>query len=276
MTYKTILLHIDSGKCCPVRVEIAAQLALRFDAHLIGLYAMTTGHSAASRLFVTGPEIVEQQRQVATEQARQAQALFDGAAQRGGLAKAEWRVSSDDALTALTMQARYADLVMIGQSEPWVDSGVDNAFARRAVLAAGRPVLVVPYIAGASTIGKNILLAWNASREATRATTDALPFLRSADAVAVVAVKPRGKSHGEVPGVDIGPYLARHGVSVKTSTVEAEEADVATLLLSHAADLSSDLIVMGAYGHSRFSELVLGGATRTMLESMTVPVLMSH
>jgi nucleotide-binding universal stress UspA family protein len=141
---------------------------------------------------------------------------------------------------------------------------------------AGRPVLVVPYIGPSGTLGKRVLLAWNATREATRAATDALPFLQAADEVLVVLVKPHSISHGEVPGADIGLYLARHGVHVKVETIEGVDIDAGNLLLSRAADLSSDLIVMGAYGHSRFSELVLGGVTRTMFESMTVPVLMSH
>ena len=121
-----------------------------------------------------------------------------------------------------------------------------------------------------------MLLAWNATREATRAATDALPFLQAADEVWVVMVKPSSASHGELPGADVGAYLARHGVRVKVEAIEGAEVDAGNQLLSRAADRSSDLIVMGAYAHSRFSEMVLGGATRTMLESMTVPVLMSH
>jgi len=276
MTYKTILVHVDGGKRCPARVQTAVELAVRFEAHLVGLYAMTRGYGPASRMVVTGPEIVEQQRRLAAEQARQAQATFDGAVRMGGLARAEWRASSDDAIAAVALNARYADLVVLGQPEPEGDSGVDPVLPRRAVLAAGRPVLVVPYIGPASTLGKRVLLAWNATREATRAATDALPFLQSADEVTVVVVRPAGASHGEVPGADVATYLARHGVRVKVDTIEAQEVDAGSLLLSHAADLSSDLIVMGAYGHSRFSELVLGGATRTMFESMTVPVVMSH
>ena len=276
MTYKTILVHVDGGKRCPARAQIAVELAVRFEAHLVGLHAMTTGYGLPSRMVVTGPDIIAQQRQLAVEQAKQAQAMFEDAVQKSGLDGAEWRVSSEDAIAAVALNARYADLVVICQPEPEGDSGIDQAFARRAVLAAGRPVLVVPYIGPASTLGKRIMLAWNATREATRATTDALPFFQSADEVAVVVVRPGGAPHGEVPGADVALYLARHGVRVKVDTVEAQEVDAGNLLLSHAADLSSDLIVMGAYGHSRFGELVLGGATRTMFESMTVPVVMSH
>jgi len=137
-------------------------------------------------------------------------------------------------------------------------------------------VLVMPYAGTFDVVGKRALLAWNASREATRATTDALPFLRAADKVVVAPVKPDRAAHGEAPGTDIGLYLSRHGVRVEVAAIEGTELDAGSALLSRAADLSIDLIVMGAYGHSRMSELILGGVTRTMMESMTVPVLMSH
>ena len=178
---------------------------------------------------------------------------------------------------AVTMHARYADLVVIGQPNPDEGSGVEPGFAHRLVLAAGRPVLAVPYAGEFKTIGKRVLVAWNAGREATRAVTDAIPLLRTADEVTVTAVRPgRTPGHGEVPGADIGLYLSRHGVRVKVAAIEATDIDVGNELLSRAADRSCDLIVMGAYGHSRVSELVLGGVTRTLFDSMTVPVLMSH
>jgi nucleotide-binding universal stress UspA family protein len=121
-------------------------------------------------------------------------------------------------------------------------------------------------------------VAWNAGREAARAVTDALPLLTRADAVHVVAFNPDkgGADHGDTPGADIGLYLARHGVKVSVAQQQNEELAVGEQILSRAADLSVDLIVMGAYGHSRVRELMLGGATRTLLDSMTVPVLMSH
>ena len=108
------------------------------------------------------------------------------------------------------------------------------------------------------------------------ATTDAMPFLKAAKQVVVSPVKPDRAAHGDAPGTDIGLYLTRHGVRVEVAAIEGTDLDAGNALLSRAADLSIDLIVTGAYGHSRVSELILGGVTRTMLESMTVPVLMSH
>ena len=139
-------------------------------------------------------------------------------------------------------------------------------------------MLVVPYAFERRPVGRRVLVAWNASREAARAVSDALPLLKRAGQVDVVAFEPgkSGAAHGEEPGADIALYLARHGVKVTVSRVDAPDLDVGNQLLSRAFDLSADLIVMGAWGHSRLRELVLGGVTRTVLESMTVPVLMAH
>ena len=151
-------------------------------------------------------------------------------------------------------------------------------FANEVLLACGRPVLFVPYAGRFAQVGKRVLIAWNASREAARAVGDALPLLARADTVDVVAFDPdsTASDHGEVPGADIGLFLARHGVKVSVARQSGTGIDVGAQILSRAADNGSDLIVMGGYGHARLREFVLGGATRTLLESMTVLVLMSH
>jgi nucleotide-binding universal stress UspA family protein len=276
MAYKTILGHLDSGKRSAARLELGIRLAKAFDAHLVGLHALTVVRLPAYAAVEAGPRVAEEQRRRATEYAAEAEKAFRGAVDRAGVPGAEWRSSFDDALDAVTLHARYADLVLIGQPEAEGGSGVDPSFAHRLVLVAGRPVLVMPYAGEFAAVGKRVLLAWNASREATRATTDALPFLKAADKVVVAPVKPDRAAHGEAPGTDIGLYLSRHGVRVEVAAIQGTDLDAGNALLSRAADLSIDLIVMGGYGHSRMSELILGGVTRTMLESMTVPVLMSH
>jgi nucleotide-binding universal stress UspA family protein len=277
MTYKTILVHVDSGKRCTARLDIAARLAQRFEAHLVGLHALTVLRMPSFAVAEAGLIVVEEQKRRAAEYAKEAEGVFRRTTERAGLGNAEWRASFNDVLEAVTLHARYADLVVIGQPNPDDGSGVEPHFAHRLVLAAGRPVLAVPYAGEFKTVGERVLVAWNAGREATRAVTDAIPLLRTASEVVVTAVRPgRTAGHGDVPGADIGLYLSRHGVRVKVATIEATDIDVGNELLSRAADLSADLIVMGGYGHSRVSELVLGGVTRTLFDSMTVPVLMSH
>jgi nucleotide-binding universal stress UspA family protein len=145
-------------------------------------------------------------------------------------------------------------------------------------LASGRPILVVPYAGRFETVGRCVLIAWNVSREAARAVADAMPLLAAADVVTVLAVDPPPGpgGDGDLPGADIALHLGRHGVEAQIERTVSADVPIGEVLLSRAADLGADLLVMGAYGHSRTRELLLGGATRSILASMTIPVLMSH
>ncbi len=276
MSYKTILVHIDPGKRCLVRVDVAIRLAQRHDAHLVALHAIASFEPPGYVVAEMGPALIEAQREAAAKELARSKSEFDRQVSAAGFSNVEWRSAVDDLVDAMTLHARYADLVVIGQTDASENSHVPADFPARLVLAAGRPVLILPTVGGFPTIGKRILIAWNPSREATRAVTDAIPLLQHADSVYVMAVNPKAREHGTVPGADIGLYLARHGVRVEVKTDHGAEIDVGNELLSRAADLDVDLIVMGGYGHTRLKEWVLGGATRTILKSMTAPVLMSH
>jgi nucleotide-binding universal stress UspA family protein len=276
MSYKTILVHIDPGKRCATRVEVAIRLAQQHDAHLVALHALAPFEPPGYVMAEMGPAIIDSQKHAAAAELVRTERLFNEQASAAGLRNAEWRTAIDDPVDAMTLHARYADLVVVGQTDHTDGSNVPSDFPERLVLAAGRPVLILPSVGSFPTLGKRVLIAWNASREATRALTDAIPMLRAAASVNVMAVNPRRGEHGKLPGADIGLYLARHGVRVDVKTDLGAEIDVGNELLSRAADLDADLIVMGCYGHSRLKEWVLGGATRTILESMTAPVLMSH
>ncbi|HLE67398.1 MAG TPA: universal stress protein [Burkholderiales bacterium] len=277
MSYKTILLHLDTDKRVAERMELAFKLAETFDAHLIGLFALSAPRIPSYALAEAGPVLVEVEARHRAEAARKAETAFRAAAAQHGRST-EWRATARDALGAATLNARYADLVVIGQHEPGNSSGVTPDFAEELVLSAGRPVLLVPYAGHFAQVGRRVLVAWNAGQEAARAVTDALPLLARASMVQVVAFNPgKGEAdHGDIPGADIGLVLARHGVKVSVAQQQSDEVDIGNQLLSRAADMEADLIVMGAYGHSRVRELVLGGVTRTLLDTMTVPALMSH
>lgn len=278
MSYKTILVHLDAGKGIESRLDIAFSLAQKFDAHLVGLHALSVAPLPGWAIAEAGDFIEKTQAKARADLAQAGRKAWDAAVKRANCSKCEWRSSSEDALEAVTLHARYADLVVIGQDDGSGGNGLAPDFAQHLLLAAGRPVLMIPYAREKRALGDKVLVAWNAGREATRALTDALPLLQGARQVQVAAfnVGARGGMHGEVPGADIALYLSRHGVKVVVSQFQADDVDVGNQLLSRAADLDSDLIVMGAYGHSRMSELILGGVTRTLLESMTVPVLLSH
>jgi len=278
MTYKTILVHVDDSPQWPGRFEVAAGLAADFGAHLVGLCLVRKPELPG---YIRSAEIAEMLAQRARDAEDRVKAsrqmLLDRLAAQG--LSGECRVVEGEAADLAAVHGRYADLLIISQA----DMNAPNAAAamddiQSVIFAAGRPLLLVPYTGKVRTLGKNVFVAWNASREATRAVTDALPLLQRADKVTVMVVRPRSdaRAHGEVPGADVAAYLARHGVKVDVMSEEGEGIDVGELMLSRVADLGSDLIVMGAYTHSRLRQWILGGATRTMLESMTVPVLMSH
>ena len=225
-----------------------------------------------------GGEIATLQAKYNDEAAARAKAFFDEAIADSGVV-GEWRDITGDLLDLVPLHARYFDLSIVGQTDPEdSDALTDGQLVDHLVLEAGRPVLVVPYVGTYPVIGQKVLVAWNASREATRAISDALPLIADAKRVNVLAVNPKGgrNGHGDVPGADICLHLARHGINATCESIQAQDLDVGSMLLSRAADDDVDLLVMGAYGRSRLRELVLGGATLHILRQMTVPVLLSH
>lgn len=278
MAFKTILVHMDDGKHCERRLAAAAALARVHAAHLVGVCVVARPYIPTYMAAEVSPELYEIQQKRARESADAVAARFRQTADRAGIA-AEWRAVEGYAPAILTRHARYADLAVLGQFDPDEEQYEGLAgLVEEVILAAGRPVLVIPYAGRFETLGERVLLAWNASREATRAANDALPILERARQVTVMNVDPqrRPAEDGDVPGADLALHLARHGVKAEASAAFGGDIDVGDVLLSRAADLSADLIVMGAYGRSRLRELVLGGASRHILGHMTVPVLMSH
>ncbi len=233
-------------------------------------------------MFATGhvpPELLESLQQRTRELAEGALARFAEVSGRNQISFETRldRVLYTEVADTLATNARYADLAIVGQADP-DDGDVARDLPEEVTLSSGRPSLVIPYIGPAATLGQRVTVAWDASREAARAVNDAMPILERAQAVSVVTVNPRQQpfGHGEQPGADIALHLARHGVKVEVQQVESRDVDIANTILSHIADRSSDLLVMGAYGHSRLRELVLGGVTRTILRDMTVPVFIAH
>jgi len=275
---KDLLVVLDTARSCETRLDLATRLAARFGAHLTGLYTSPPPQVPAMVEAQLTPELIEVQMRSLNEAAEGVRDLFSRRGEGPGFT-AEWRLREGEAGEVATLHARYADLTIVGQVDPSAaDLGATADLPERVVMGAGRPVLVVPYAGTFSTVGTRVLVAWNASREATRAVNDALPLLEGATRVTVLAINPRGglHGHGEVPGADIALHLARHGVRAEASSLKSDDVEIGALILSQAADLDADLIVMGAYGHSRLREVMLGGATREIFRSMTVPVLLSH
>ncbi|HSO42060.1 MAG TPA: universal stress protein [Rhodospirillales bacterium] len=278
MALKDLLVHIDQGPHADVRLEAAITLASGHDAHLIGVHAISHPRIPNYIRMQIGEDVLKAQAAFAAEAAARAEAAFHERAARAGV-RAEWRAVDGEPLPALNLHGRYVDLVIVGQRDPsGEDASDDPTIPDQLILSLGRPVLVVPYSGSFTTIGKTVLVAWDASRLATRAVNDALPFLVAAKKVCVLAVNPDGgdDGHGQIPSADICLHLARHGVNAEAEHLYADDIDVGDVLLDRAADIGADLLVSGAYGHARWREQVLGGVTRHLLRHMTVPVLMAH
>jgi nucleotide-binding universal stress UspA family protein len=273
--FKTLLVPVDPRPRSMRSLDIAGRIANQWDSHVVGLYVKPSMYLPAG-LEAGAEALAELQRKTLAELVAEARARFEAGVRAAGIARNEWRTAEGDIAEAVALHARYADLVIVNQTDP--DADARSNFADALLLWVGRPVLVVPYAGEFKTLGDRVLVAWNASREAARAVTDALPFLQRAQQVVVLSVtgKPSAEAFGTVPGTDIAVYLARHGVKVEVAPTVAADVDAGNEILSRASDYAADLIVMGAYGRSRAREIVFGGATRTVLQSMTVPVLMSH
>jgi nucleotide-binding universal stress UspA family protein len=285
---KTILVHVDETPHCPTRLAVAEALARRHQAELIATYVVAP---LFLPIFMPGEvdpgviEIIEAQRKSARAKA---EAFFAGLKSR--MPAAVWQIVDSesqgleaDIVSALAGAARRADLTIVGQAGPAEgDSAAPGLVPEHLVLQAGRPILVVPYAGRFTTVSERVMVAWNDSRESARALHDALPLLRKASAVTLVQVADadlpgdvRERARTALQGVV--RLLQRHGVkAVAELTPSDDRTGIGELLLSRAADLGADLLVMGAYGHSRFRELVLGGATREILSAMTLPVLLAH
>jgi len=278
--YKTILLHVDAARSAPARLRLAAMLAQQQQAHLV-CAAMTGISRYAYREHEDQPyQVIRPDlARLATANASEALDKLGQLADSLGVQSCERRLVNDDAYGGLLLQARYADLVVLSQADrdDPATGGMLQDLPEQVILNCSRPVLVVPFAGMFATIGGTVLVAWDGSIQATRAVTHALPILRRAARVVIGMIDPviGGSEHGDVPGADIATYLARHGVRVEVRS-EGGAGDAGEALLAMADKEQADLLVMGAYGHPRYREIMLGGATRTVLATATLPVLMSH
>ena len=273
MSYKTIMVHMDTSACANARLSLALRLARKFGAHLEGLFARFEPNPREFYVMGGTAAYYETHHTLRMEQRGAIERLFHAEVSRAQI-DGTWVVPDGDPVSAIMQRSRTAELVILGQANPDdPESWLADGYPESVLLGAGGPVLLVPYTGRFESFGERVLIAWNGSREAARAVHDALPFLMRAPHVTIFTDEP---SHASCE--DLAAMLARHGAtSIDVARFDSQAGQSAgDTLLSHAADGAYDLLVMGAYGHARFQELVLGGATRTILSTMTLPVLMSH
>ena len=278
MAYRTVLVHLDVDAHCAARVACAASLVAP------GGILTGAAMSGVSRLLYRGPPAPDTDRYLALhlaflrERAASAIAAFTGQLSGPGMPAHEARLIDDEAASGLALQARVADLLVLSQPDEHAE------LVTQVLPQAGRPVLLLPFASAAPPLVRRILVAWDGSREAARALTSSLPLLQHAQAVDLVVCETDAASRvaRDVELSDPLAWLARHGVraSLRRHTVTGggrfNRDIVGEALLSAASDGSYDLLVMGAYAHSRLRETLLGGVTRTVLARMTLPVLLEH
>jgi len=274
---KDLVVNLTVGSDRDAAAEFAVSIAARFEAHIAGVafaYDPVVTPTVLDGLSATW---LDAQRAENRAVAQEAADRFEAAARREGLSAEHLIVDANlsVAATLFGRMARCFDLAVVGQTDP-ERVLPDDLLIEAVLFESGRPAVVVPYIQRDGLKLAHILVCWDGSHNAARAIADSLPFLMQGKKVQIVMVASGDRTADELPGADLAEHLARHGLNVEVKQLVAAQVDICNVILSHAADSGADFIVMGGYGHSRLREFVLGGATRGMLQSMTVPVLMAH
>ena len=274
---KDLVVNLVVGPDADAAGDYAVSVAEAFEAHVFGIAFAYEPIVPPSAMAAMPPEILESQRAEGESSANAAIARFEESARRAGLSVESRMMSTSLAGGAelFGQVARRFDLSIVRQAQP-DDLVAQDLIIEAALFESGRPVLVVPYIQEQPLKLDQVVVCWDASRNAARAIADAMPFLRRSKSIDVVVVATERPKSDELPGADIAQHLARHELNIDLKRIVTGGGDVASTILSHAADSGADFLVMGGYGHSRLREFILGGATRGILSAMTVPTLMAH
>ena len=280
MSYKTILAYFSNEKHARNLMSAASRLAADHSAHLVGIYVVPKIWLNPAVSMEIPADFLSSQRQHYVDEASRIETIFNGDASAAGIS-AEWRTlqSPDQKIAPVVVeQSRTADLVILGQVDEIAEADYTAEVPTAVLMESGRPVLIIPFDKQVKEIGEYIALAWNGTREATRATYDALPFLTSAKEVKMICVDMEGDGADKDTafGSELATTLARHEITVIVSDSPKKSISIGAQLLEEAEAGGCDLLVAGGYGHSRSREFIFGGATKYILKNMTIPVLISH
>jgi nucleotide-binding universal stress UspA family protein len=274
---KDILVNLTLGVERDAAANYAVSLASMFKAHLVGVAFVYDPKVSANLIAGIPVELIDAQRAATKHLADEAIVRFEELAKQAGVMTEPQMmdVAPGNVGDTFGRLARSFDLSVIRQAEP-NKAAQEVPIIEGALFESGRPVIVVPYVQTQGAKFKQVMVGWDGSRTAARAIGDAIPVLERAEMIEVFTVVAGPTKNTELPGIDIGHHLSRHGLNVEVKRIATEGINVPDAILSHAADISADFMVMGGYGHSRLREYVLGGATRGILASMTLPTLMSN
>jgi nucleotide-binding universal stress UspA family protein len=274
---KDIVVNLSVTKGGGPAGDYAVSVASMLSAHLAGVAFVYDPIVPVSATGYIPAEVIERQQADNEADAKSAIDRFAQATGRAGLSAEPLTITAS--LAGAGQQfgriARRLDLAVVGQAEPEIGA-IENIIAETTLFESGRPMIMVPYIQKGPLKLNKVMVCWDGSRQAARAIGDAMPLLAKAGRVEIVIIANDPGKQDEIEGIDMGQHLARHGLKVEVQRIPGGDVDVADALLSHAADSGADFLVMGGYGHSRLREFVLGGVTRTIFHSMTVPTLMAH
>ena len=274
---KDLVVNLTVGTDGDPAMQFAISIAAKFEAHIAGIafaYDPVITPTLMDGLSASWVDALRDENRAAAQQAVD---RFEALAKRESLS-VEHRIIEANLGRAANLFGRIArrfDLAVVGQTDP-ERALPEDLLIEAALFESGRPTVVVPYIQKEDLKLGHVLVCWDNSRNAARAIADSLPFLMRGKKVEIVMVARNDGKADELPGADLGEHLARHDLTVEVKRLVAADVDVSNVILSYAADCAADFIVMGGYGHSRLREFILGGATRGILRSMTVPVLMAH
>ena len=280
MSIKTIAVSLVDIERQDAVMNAAFSLAASHDAHLLGVYTVPSPLGMAVPASFGAISADMDNSRYFEDKLDDVKVRFEDAARRHGV-RAEWRRADGETgllADAMLKHAPFADLIVAGQVNSSTSNTIEPDFVERLVLESGRPVLIIPNMGNFKTVGTNVIVGWNATREAMRAAFDAIPVMKDAKRVELLWANARDEPDraGDLPGAELAAVLARHDIKIFARSISSSDLAPADALLNEAADNGADLIVIGAYGHSRLREFVFGGVTRSLLQSMTAPVLMSH
>lgn len=278
ISIKQILVHLDASAAAGSRLAVARQLARQHEAALSALYATVPVFAGLPSWPEGAPSLAESLIAVDNERRERARKLFDEALAGAGVG-ATWSETPEMAVVgAVAAQSFYADLLVLGQRDPGdpLAAGVPADFPESLMAASGKPAIVVPHVGGPARVGEIVAIAWKPTREAARAVAAAIPLLQKARQVHVLTWDDEEEPIVQGAALDLEGYLRLHRVAATWHRGGPEPEDLGQILLSRTFDLGADLLVMGCYGHSRAREWMLGGTSRGVLASMTLPVLMAH
>ena len=273
---RSVLMHLDATAASVARLEFARNLALRHEATLSAMFVAAPMHRPLQTALSESPAALLQWVDWAAVE--RTKSRFNDALGECGAGMRWLENDGADGVAAFCRQALYADLLVLGQHDAASTSSGASAptgFVESVLIASGKPALILPLAGGHETVGHDVLIGWNATPQAARAVTAALPWLRGARSVHVLEATDEA-AQDKLGELDIAQYLQFHGITPVRHRHRAAPADAGRALLSVAQEVAADLLVMGCYGRGRTRELVLGGASRTVLQEMTLPVLMAH